>query len=291
LFYSGLDVRTNLWLIEHGSESEAFENDPLREQLLKRDRDRLRDMTYYCATSDCLRGFILKYFGENPPLTCDCCGNCATNFEITDITVPTKKILSCVARMRGRYGLNMVIDTLRGSKNERIIRAGLDRLPTYGIYDESDRQLRVIMQHLILSEYLIKTSDEYPVIKLGERANEVLRNGATVQMKLPKEKSVLKPEKKSAVRSVDKQLFAVLRAVRQSIANEQNLPAFVIFHDSTLTDMCMKIPTTLDALLEVSGIGKIKAERYGQRFLDAISEFLDNNKLSETIDKPTVDVE
>ncbi|MCL2496873.1 MAG: DNA helicase RecQ, partial [Clostridiales bacterium] len=286
LFFSKQDVRTNLWLIENGREFKESENEFLREQIMERDRARLREMTFYCDTNNCLREYILKYFGENPPANCGHCGNCNTDFEMTDITVHAQKILSCVARMKERYGSNMVIDTLRGSKNKKILRAGLDKLPTYGICEQSDQQLRNIIQHLILSGYLIKTDDEYPVIKLGEHANEVLRGGTVVQMKLAKDKHADEAEKQTAARPVDRRLFAALRDIRLSIANEQSLPAFVIFHDSTLTDMCMKIPTTNEALMKVSGVGQVKAERYGKRFLDAIADFLQHNAIPEIPSEP-----
>jgi len=167
----------------------------------------------------------------------------------------------------------MVIDTLRGSKNERVLRLGLDKLSTYGISEQSAHQLRSIMQHLILNGYLVKTDDEYPVIRLGARANEVLRGGEAIQMKLPKEKEkkAPKPDKFADAGPVDSQLFAALRDVRRAIAEEQKMPAFVIFHDSTLADMCIKRPTTMKEFLSVSGVGQVKAERYGKRFLDVIS--------------------
>ena len=286
LFYNKQDVRTNYWLIENGRESKESENESLREQIMERERAKLREMTYYCETSDCLRGYILKYFGENPPANCGYCGNCHTEYEMADITVAAQKILSCVARMKERYGMNMVIDTLRGSKNRKVLRVGLDKLSTYGICEQSEQQLRNIMNHLLLSGYLIKTDDEYPLIKLGAQANEVLRGRIVVQMKLSKEALAAQQEQPAGYRPVDRRLFAVLRDLRLAIATEQNLPAFVIFHDSTLTDMCIKTPLTQDALLQVSGVGQVKAERYGKRFLEAIADFLQNNDLPEMPDQP-----
>ena len=281
LLYSGLDVRTNMWLIENSTGAEESEDELLREQLLERDRAKLREMTFYCATSDCLREYILKYFAERPPSYCGNCGNCAKNFETVDITVDAQKILSCVTRMKERYGMNMVIDTLRGSKNERIQRLRLDELTTYGICEQSAHQLRAIIQHLILGGYLVKTDDEFPVIKLGARADEILRGAGSVYMKLPKEKPAKLPkdkrsskfEKEKGTEPVDKRLFAALRELRLSIANELNLPAFVIFPDSTLTDMCRKLPTSQEELLGVAGVGKVKAQRYGKEFLDVILSY------------------
>jgi ATP-dependent DNA helicase RecQ len=286
LFYSGQDVRTNLWLIENSRDSEEDEevDEILRGQLLERDRAKLREMTFYCTTNDCLRGYILRYFGENPPVYCGNCGNCKTQFDTVDVTVTAQKILSCVARMKERYGLNMIIDTLRGSKNEKIVRLGLDQLSTYGICEQSTHQLRTIMNHLILGNYLVKTDDEYPVIKLGRCAGEVLHGGAVIEMKLPREKQPAPPKtakqaygRQAAAGSVDQRLFATLREIRASFAQELNLPAFVIFHDSTLTDMCVKLPTSIAAFLKVSGVGQVKAERFGKQFVDAISDFVENS--------------
>jgi len=273
LLYSSQDVRTNQWVIENARESEEPEDELLREQTLESERAKLREMTFYCATTDCLRGYILKYFGENPPIYCGNCGSCNTNFETVDITVDAQKILSCVVRMNGRFGMNMVIDALRGSKNEKILRLGLNKLSTYDTCEHSAHQLRSIIQHLILNSYLVKTDDEYPVIKPGRRASEILHGRATVHMKLPKEKEKkeLKRGKGMDMEPVDSVLFAALRDVRKEIAGEQNMPAFVIFHDSTLKDMCIRCPTTMKEFLKIAGVGHTKAERYGERFLDVIS--------------------
>jgi len=202
---------------------------------------------------------------------------------LTDITVDAKKILSCVVRMKERYGSNMLIDTLRGSKNAKLLRFGLDKLSTYGISEKSESQLRDIINFLILSDYLSKTDGEYPVIRLGVRANEVLRDGAVVTMKLNHEEHATKAQakKQTVLKNVDSQLLSQLRELRLAIANEQNVPAFVVFHDSTLIDMCMKTPVTRDELLDVSGVGQVKLERYGERFLGVIAEFVGKNGAGE----------
>ena len=274
LLYSGQDVRTNMWLIENNRDVQ-YPDKETEELLKERDRKRLREMTFYCSANDCLRGYILKYFGENPPNYCGNCGNCDTNYEMVDITVEAQKILSCVARMKERYGQKMLIDVLRGSKSEKVLRLQLDKLSTYGISKKSEKQLYEIINQLILADYLIKTDDEYPVIKLGNCASEVLRNGKTVQMKLIKEKQTTEiATTKKQTRPVDNKLFATLRELRLAIAKEQNVPAFVIFPDSTLIDMCMKVPTTDEEFLNVSGVGKVKLERYGEKFLKAIAGFM-----------------
>lgn len=283
LLYSGQDVRTNLWLIENARDVQ-YPDKETEEMLKERDRKRLREMTFYCTAYDCLRGSILKYFGETPPNYCGNCGNCNTNFETADITIDAKKIISCVGRMKERYGLNMVVDVLRGSKSEKVMRLGLDKLSTYGISEKKDNQLREIINYLILNDYLLKTDDEYPVLKLGRRFNEVLRDDAVLQMKLSVEKEP-NPKKEIKInenlKPVNKKLLEALRKLRLTIANEQNVPAFVIFHDSSLTDMCIKTPVTMEDFLNVSGIGSVKAERYGERFIKAIIEFLENDNSGE----------
>jgi len=275
LLYSKQDVRTNLWMIENNNEAEY--SDEETEKLLKeRDRKRLREMTFYCATNDCLRGYILKYFGEKPPNYCGNCSSCNTNFETVDITVDAQKVLSCVARMKERFGVKVLIEVLKGSKSEKVLRLGFDKLSTYGISEKSERLLREIIDQLILSGYLLKTDDEYPVIKLGERASEILHNGGSVQMKLSKEKpkaEIAESKKQFSVKQIDNNLFNALRDLRITIAKEQSVPAFVIFADSTLIDMCLKMPATKEEFLNVSGVGQVKLERYGERFLEVIGEF------------------
>ncbi|MCL2487932.1 MAG: DNA helicase RecQ [Oscillospiraceae bacterium] len=289
LLYSGQDVRTNLWLIENARETEEEEDQALREQLMERDRAKLREMTFYCATTDCLRGYILHYFGETPPAGCGNCGSCVSGAEATDVTVMAQKILSCVVRMRERYGINTIIETLRGSKSEKILNYGLDKLSVYGICAESERQLRAVIGHLILSGYLVKTDDKYPIVLLGKRSGEILRDRAAVYMKLPKEKEPLPTKQKTQpqpARPVDKQLFDALRQLRREIADELSVPAFVVFPDSTLTDMCIKLPATGEQLLNVSGVGQVKAQRHGKRFLEAIAAYLADHDIPETPAEP-----
>ena len=280
LLYGGKDVHTNQWLIDNASDVE-YPDEETKEMCLKRNHARLRDMTFYCATKDCLRRYILRYFGEKSPNYCGNCGSCNTNFENVDITVDAQKIISCVVRLKGHFGIGMVVDVLRGSKNERILSLGLDKLSTYGISEKAERQLREIIDHLILSGYLLKTDGEYPVIRVGQRADEVLRGGGRVYMKLAKEApleiNARKEKKHAALRPVDKQLLALLKEVRLAIANERNVPAFTVFHDSSLIDMCMKLPTSDDEFLAVSGVGKVKMEQYGKRFVNVISGFIENN--------------
>ncbi len=280
LLYSGQDVRTNLYLIENGRATEAIDRET-ELQVRERDRGRLKAMTYYCQTNECLREYILKYFGENTANYCGNCGNCNTNFESIDITIEAQKILACIVRSGQKYGLKTIIDTLRGSKNEKITRWGLDKLSTYNIMEkESETRIRSIINYLVLNDYIRITNDEFPVAQLGGSASEVLFGGKRLQMKLSKETEKLskKTDKKvsATVSTVNPVLMEKLKVLRFSIAGEQKVPAFVIFSDAALTDMCMKLPANDDEFLNVSGVGKVKLERYGAQFLRVIAEFSAN---------------
>ncbi|MCL1845924.1 MAG: DNA helicase RecQ [Defluviitaleaceae bacterium] len=269
LLYSKGDVGTNLFLINEDQQG----------------TERLREMERFCTTSDCLRAFILEYFGETRTREENCgnCVNCETVFEISDITTDAQQILSCVIRMKERFGTGLVIDVLRGKSNAKVQNFGLDKLSTFGINEKSAAQLDEIISHLIHEEYLIKTAEKYPIIKRGPRAKEALSPDAQIFMKAnPLNKFAKKFEQKSQTkkshsaatyRPVNAELLAALKALRLEIAKTQNLPAFVIFHDSTLTDMCIKMPTTQEEFLNVSGVGAIKAEKYALQFLEKINEF------------------
>jgi len=277
LLYSGQDVRTAQFLIENNREA-RYEDAESEELLKERDRRRLKVMTFYCHTDECLRGYILRYFGEHPQPYCGNCTSCLTNFETEDVTILAQKILSCVSRMRERYGIKLVIDVLRGSKNEKVTRWGLDKLSTYNICDEPEKRLRDVIQGLVLREYLRTTDDQYPVLALGNLAGEVLRGNAHVEMKLAKETSSSRREpkhsKRSLPREVDEQLFAKLVSLRGELAKNQNVPAYIVFADSSLADMCVQMPSTDEEFLKVSGVGQVKLERYGEAFLKTISEFV-----------------
>lgn len=287
LLYSGQDVRTNIFLVENNKD--AVYADLETEKIIKeRDRQRLKAMTYYCHTSDCLRSYILKYFGETTSTFCGNCINCNTNFEGIDVTEEAQKILSCIVRTKERYGVKTIVEVLRGSKSEKIMRLGLDKLSTYNISSSSEKRLREIINHLIISSYLYSTDDGYPVLKLTAASKEILYGNETVEMKCSKDikktaKTIKTPEKTAPV---NKKLFKILRELRLEIANEQNVPAFVIFSDSSLTDMCMKSPSTDEEFLKVSGVGQVKLERYGKRFLEAISNFSQNDSPAADEDEP-----
>lgn len=278
LLYSPQDVFTNRFLIEKSEDNPELTEE---EQYMVREKDfeRLKQMTFYCTTNDCLRKFILKYFGDKADNYCGKCSNCLTQFETIDITVDTQKILSCIIKTGQRYGKKMICDVLRGSKNERLLRFKLDNQSTYGIMkDSSEKRIRDIIEHLEQIGFIFSEGGEYPVLKVSATSYGVLKGKKSpLSMKIPKEQ---KKEPKPAVKDadinavIDKDLLDELKQLRRKLAIEKNVPAYIIFSDATLTDMCKKLPLTPEEFLTVSGVGKTKLAQYGEIFLDTINNYL-----------------
>ncbi|HWQ78869.1 MAG TPA: DNA helicase RecQ [Anaerovoracaceae bacterium] len=278
LFYSGQDVVTNQFLIDHGGENDLLEEE-LQHLLKEKERERLKQMTFYCHTNECLREYILRYFGEKSSKFCGNCYNCLHHSEELDITTDSQKILSCVKRSGQRYGVKTIIDTLRGSKTEKLMRLHLNEQSTYGIMkDTREPRLREMINFLILNEYLYITNDEYPVLRLGIREKEILIERKMLKMKVIKDNEVnVKANRKTTskegfgVNFANGELFDSLRELRSRIAQKQGVPAFVVFSNATLTDMCVRLPGNEEEMLEVNGVGKEKFKRYGKEFLEVIN--------------------
>jgi ATP-dependent DNA helicase RecQ len=297
LLYSNKDVSLNAWMIENENDVE-YPDKETEMTLKERSRGRLREMACYSTTTGCLRRFILNYFGESPPDNCGNCGSCNSDAQTTDITIDAQMILSCVARMGGRYGQRTVTDVLLGRVNEKTGRLGLNKLSTFGISKRQRGQLGAIIEFLAMQKYLIKTTGKTPLLQLGELADNVLRKGAKLEMFLaenleqptaaPVKKLIKKPTGKPAKKIMDEALFEALKDVRRQISKEEGVPAFIIFSDSTLAEMCAKKAKTSEALLKVSGVGDVKLERYGERFLNAIKAHSEADKAAATAKKATL---
>lgn len=276
LLYSGQDVRTNRFLIENCSDDNPEMTEEMRAEVRERDLQRLKEMTFYSTASGCLREFILRYFGERSPSYCGNCSNCSANFETVDITVEAQKIVSCVYRVNasGRsFGRSMIADILNGSKRERVISLGFDRLSTYGIMsDMTQKRIIKMIDFLIENGWLTLDGDEYAVVKTTSKSAEIVRDRVTVEMKLEKEASAV--ERKIVIdHGVNEGLFGELRKLRSEFAAAEKVPAYIIFSDAALKDMCRKLPVTEAEFLTVSGVGNKKAERYGEVFCTFIEQY------------------
>lgn len=279
LMYGASDVHTNELLIAHSAPNPELEEE--RQEAVRRlEYDRLKYMTFYCTTNDCLRGFILKYFGEKPKNYCGKCANCLTQYETIDATVPAQKILSCVIRAGQRYGRRMIADILLGRQNERLTYLGLDKLTTYGIMkDTSQKALHDIMTCLEEEGYLFTTGGEYPILKVAPSCTALLKGETTFTIKVPKEKQsseekkFRRPSKASEEYAIDQELFQQLKVLRRELADKARVPSYIIFSNITLNDMCRKRPTTVTEFLSVSGVGQQKLERYGEDFMSLIRRY------------------
>ena len=219
-------------------------------------------MVDYCHTPNCLRAFILSYFGDKSNSDeCGKCGNCCDNTVKTDITIEAQKVFSCIYRMRERFGMVLVAEVLKGSKSKRILELGLNELSTYGIMAGwTLPNIRLLIQRLISTNYLQLSEGEYPVVKLTPIAMRVLKNEEKVWQKL-----AAVPQK--AALTADAGLFEQLRQLRRAIAARENVPPFVVFADSVLKAMSEECPTTPEEMLKIKGVGEVKMRRYGAEFL------------------------
>lgn len=285
LLYHGQDVVTNQFLLEQSQENASLD-EPTRLELQEKDRERLKQMTFYCHTKDCLRKYILRYFGEEHPGFCGNCYNCIGDFERVEMTKQAQMILSCVRRTGERYGIGTVIDILRGAKTERLLRLGLDRQSTYGLLPEVPQpQLRDMIHHLIEREYLMQSDGKYPVLSLGANAKKVLLQQEEVWLRVDK-KPVRSTPVKTERESANPELFRRLRELRSEIAKRQSVPAYVVFTDASLHEMVRILPQTEQDFLRVPGVGQKKWERYGRQFLDLLREYTSTEAVFDPADRP-----
>ena len=269
LLYSGADVKLNQFLIEKGNDTNEDFTEEMKESVREKDRERLKLMTFYCTTNECLREYMLRYFGEKTSSFCGNCSNCNSNFETVDVTTESQKIVSCVYRVAQRkrsFGRVTIIDILHGSKSSKIISQGLDTLSTYGIMsDVPVHRIRMIMDYLIEKSFLAQTDDEYSVVKLTAESADILKGNQKVSMKLPKEMRRSAEKGKASYSSpeydINDKLFNELRVLRNQLAMEARVPAYIVFADAALRDMCRKMPVNRDEFLNVSGVGEAKAEK------------------------------
>ena len=277
LLFSPQDIVINRFLLDH---KEMQDLDPAdRETVRERDVRRLQVMERYCYTTECLRNYILKYFGENPEKPCQDCGNCLREFETLDMTEAAKKVINCVYEAKGRYGRQIIIDTVAGAKTARLEEIGAARYKSYGVLAGTNKNLlRRLIEQLVLEGYL--RVGDYQVLKLGDISG--LKNPeASVSIKITDEDK--QPEKtaktKKKAKSVETltssgyKLFERLKKLRLEIAREESMPPYIIFSDKTLIDMAAKMPASKPEMLDVSGVGENKFAKYGERFLEVIEEY------------------
>ena len=241
--------------------------------------NKLQTMVDYCHTPECLRKFILQYFGEtNFETECGNCSNCNDDNELTDITLEAQKIFSCVMRMKERYGTTLVASVLKGSKDKKVLHLGFDSLSTYGLLKSyTIQEIRDSINRLIATDYLALTDSEYPVVRLTNKATPVLRGQEQVWQKVPRRPQKLAP---------DNSLFDILRALRKEIADREKVPPYHVFADTALKEMSEYYPTDEKSLLSIKGVGEVKLKKYGSEFLRLLRDYVDKNNLKPATPAP-----
>ena len=270
LFFGVGDIRTVDYLIEQ-------KPDPNEQRVA---RQQLRRVIEYAEGSDCRRTIQLSYFGERFKGDCDNCDNCRTPKPVEDWTIEAQKFLSCVARCRERFGLNHIIDVLRGSRKQKVEQNGHHLLSTYGIgKDRSAEDWKMLSRSLLHQGLVDETTDGYRILKLNKLSWEVLRSQRSVQIAITQtsvEKALSDTNSRSAEAEI---LFDRLRRLRKQIADAQSVPPYVVFADSSLKLMAQQQPQNIEDFAEISGVGTHKLTQYGQKFVSEIRAFCQEQKL------------
>ena len=246
----------------------------------------LHAMVRYCEGNHCLRHYILSYFGEHPSWEhCDKCGNCDQETVEEDMTEQVRSICLCVDELKGRFGLTMVADILKGSQNAKIRRYGFEGNAVFGMLGNfSLSEVRDMVRQCIDDGYLEQSDGKYPVVSLTAAGREAMGgHKRIVQQKRVVEEipaAIPKRRQKRSAGTFDEEalrpLFDTLRAVRRDLAKDENIPPFVIFSDATLWDMASLKPSSLDAMGDIKGVGSFKLHKYGRSFVSAIQSYMNN---------------
>lgn len=314
LLFSAQDVIIDKFLLD-SKEFEGVEDED-RSVIRERDLHRLHTMEMYCKTTECLRNYILSYFGEKTGEPCGNCGNCNNEYEQIDMTADAKWVINCLAETHGRFGLSIVLGTLLGAKRARLKEVGALNYKSYGkLSNRKEAELRLLIDQMINAGYVIQTDGEYSVLRMGDisplrdenthvyikkakktYASELLKGGGqtggeAVSGNASAGTAGSRPASRARKKSTDSltaagyELFERLRALRLVIAREEGVPPYIIFNDKTLIDMCEKLPVDADTMLSVSGVGQNKLMKYGSRFTEEISTFVSAHKgVATTLD-------
>ena len=272
LLYSGQDVQVHKYLIEQSIET------PERQEVELR---KLQSMIDYCFCSNCLRKYMLNYFGESTVwTTCDNCSSCKGSGDKVNVTKEAKAIFRAIMGTDERYGASMITSIVRGERTDRIMRAGHDALPVFGLLSNVDeKSIKGLIQQFVASGYLRSSSGKYPVLSLTAGAEEVLgghkeveeiRQHVSVPSRTSRSTSTTSRGKSSSGSSG---LFEHLRQHRKRLAEKAGLRPYLIFPDTVLIDLANLRPTTLGEFGNVKGVGEAKLKKYGLSFLQAIAEY------------------
>lgn len=270
LLFSPGDVHTQKYLVEVGIEN------PERKRVQYKKLQQMVDLVYL---NTCYRKNILNYFGEIFLDDCNNCSNCLNEGEVVDKTLDAQKVISCIARMKRSFGATMIIDVLRGSKNKKVLDLGFDTLTTYGIMKNySNEDLKTFINTLVSHGFLdvvenIGPRGSFPTIKLNEQSLKVIRQEIKVEFK---------EDKVTKSRYVENELYEMLVSLRSEIAKEEGIAPYMVFGDATLKNMASVYATNKEEMLNISGVGQIKYEKYGNRFEDIIEKYIEEKNIDKS---------
>lgn len=277
MFYAAADyMKLRRFAMIEGNEEQS-------ELMLKK----LNQMSEFATSRHCRRKYLLRYFGENYSGECNTCDYCLSDFERKDVTLEAQMALSAVARLKENYGKNMVIDLLKGAKNQKM-KPWMQELPTYGVGKEYARHFWMeTLNYLVFEGYLKQSDDNYPVLQLTETSKSILSGEQNVVMEVvfgdEREFEVSKTKKAISDFAVNQDLFEELRTIRTQLAEEENVPPYVIFSDASLSEMAGYFPQSLMDLRKISGVGDFKLEKYGSSFLAPIVSYCKQNTIESQI--------
>ena len=270
LLFSPGDVHTQKYLVEVGIEN------PERKRVQYKKLQQMVDLVY---SNTCYRKNILNYFGEIFLDDCNNCSNCLNEGEVVDKTLDAQKVISCIARMKRSFGATMIIDVLRGSKNKKVLDLGFNTLTTYGIMKNySNEDLKTFINTLVSHGFLdvvenIGPRGSFPTIKLNEQSLKVIRQEIKVEFK---------EDKVTKSRYVENELYEMLVSLRSEIAKEEGIAPYMVFGDATLKNMASVYATNKEEMLNISGVGQIKYEKYGKRFEDIIEKYIEEKNIDKS---------
>lgn len=265
LLFSPQDIQLQKFLIEESN---------LDSQKREQEYNKLKQMVSYCHTEKCLQSYIIDYFDPNNNQEhCGKCSNCLDTREQVDITQEALMIFSCIKRMNERFGVTLTAQVLKGSQNKRIRELGFQKLSTFGLLKHyKEKEIADIINYLLAEDYLTLTDSQYPVIKLAERSLPVLKQQEKLFMKTTIQPPVMEVEENN-------ELFEALRLLRKKLAEEEGVPPYVVFPDTTLREMSQFYPTEVNAMLRIKGVGQVKFEKYGEVFMEEIKRFVSENNI------------
>lgn len=253
LFYAPKDLQVQKFFIDQSEGNEEYK---------KNEYNKLREMDQYAHTQMCLQRYILRYFGEDSA-DCGRCSNCTDSREVIDITTDAQKVLSCVKRMGERFGKGLVAKVLTGSKDQKITQWQFNQLSTYGLMrDWSQKEVTQLIDYLTAEGYFTLTEGQFPLLTISPLGINVLLG----------EKQVTRKQNAVKTLQVDDELFEELRSLRTHLAQEQNLPPYIIFSDKTLQELAEKQPQTSLEMLQIKGVGQSKLDKYGTAFLEILKK-------------------